>query len=77
MRNNYDGMRSFHTQKLNDGKADVAIEVKLPKAKVEDCSGDGRDVHRYKGDVNLKGSDVKDLKVHVVGDDGKVQTFKR
>ena len=75
--NNYDGQRGYHFQKVNAGKTDVAIELKLPIAKVQNCSGDGRDIHRYPGNVDFRSPDVKSVDVHVIGDNGRIQTYSQ
>ncbi|XP_060601428.1 uncharacterized protein LOC132754756 [Ruditapes philippinarum] len=73
-RNNYDGItKQFYESKIKEGKVDVAIEVKVPKGTVQPCPASGRDVHLYKGDLKL--SDVKEVNVHVRGNDGKVQKY--
>jgi hypothetical protein len=73
-RNNYDGMtKQFYTSKIQEGKTDVAIEVKVKKDRVKPCSAGDRDVHLYQGDLKL--SDAKEVNVHVRGRDGKVHKY--
>ena len=68
IRNNYDG-----NWKNKKSKAAVAIEVTVPKRKVENYSTSDRSVYKYKGDLDLE--DAKSVKFHVRDDMGGYQTI--
>ena len=74
-KNNFDGRTNQWEGKIQDGKTDVVIEMKLPKERVQDHSRElGRDVHLYPGSINF--SEVKDLKVHVKTGDKAYTTLE-
>ena len=74
-KNNFDGCTQQWKDKIQDGKADVVFEMKLPKERVQDHSSElGRDIHRHHGNINF--SEVKDLKVYLKTGDKAYTTFE-
>ena len=57
IRNNYDDNVS-HMMATQKHKTDYVVEMKIPKANLEDCTGN-RDVKKYTGDVNLNNYEHK------------------
>ena len=63
IRNNYDG-----NWRKNKSKAAVAIEVTVPKSRVENYSTADRSIFKYKGNLDL--DNAKNVKVHFRDDMG-------
>ena len=55
-RNNYDDRESLPRKRIDEGKVNKCIEIHIPKndPNIERVNVRDRDVHRYKGDINLK-----------------------
>lgn len=72
IRNNYDGRSDrFIVQKLQEGKADVAIELFLPEEKVKTCKKE-RNVYVYPDDINLEEIGFESCKVHYYDANGSL-----
>ncbi|XP_060581726.1 uncharacterized protein LOC132738277 [Ruditapes philippinarum] len=59
-KNNYDDKKRGWEKKIEEGKTEVAIKIKIKRSKVKLCPGN-RNVYLYKGDLYL--SDVEEWDV--------------
>lgn len=50
--NNYDGNTSYFTRRMDDGKVDYCVKMRLPKSDVVRVDYE-RDVHLHQGDIDL------------------------
>jgi len=57
--NNYDDSKSFPQSKIDDGKLDCYVKIKIPKddPKIEKMDAGKRNLYNYDGNLNLKDKD--------------------
>ncbi|VDI44511.1 Hypothetical predicted protein [Mytilus galloprovincialis] len=53
-KNNYDGSPNYWQYHKKLGKTDVAMELKMPRAKITSVNETGRDVYKVKGGISTK-----------------------
>lgn len=72
-KNNYDGATKYWEDHRDQGKADVALEIKLPRNKITSVKASGRDVCKGQGDIHV--SSIHKVHIRDKDDQNKFTTL--